>query len=230
MPKDPSLNVYDPNSDQPSEPPPSYEEAMADPQIDIDSTANTIQTHQRPSVPVTQGSSQQYQQQNHQEQQLTLPTLPQRPPATPSRPTDSKTQDLYTNNLNLPWRYPRGYFCQKCKNTGYKRRDKKCRRCWEKFGPMKPAASSVLSSTSSLPSSSSAYYQQGVSPMNPAVIKLPPGAIYGGSNNPNNPTVVLPGDPRIGGRLCSRCQGRGQVHFFLDLETCPVCNGLGRTP
>lgn len=66
--------------------------------------------------------------------------------------------------------------------------------------------------------------------MNPAVVKLPPGRVYGYGNSQNSSVIVLPGDPRIGGRICSRCQGRGQVHFFLDLETCPVCNGLGRTP
>lgn len=46
----------------------------------------------------------------------------------------------------------------------------------------------------------------------------PPGAV-----------VVLPGDPRLGGRPCWRCDGSGMVSvFFLLEERCDVCNGLGR--
>lgn len=64
-----------------------------------------------------------------------------RPPASPPLPArppmDYPSQDassLYTNNTNLPWKYPRGNFCNKCKNTGYKHDGAKmCKDCWNKF-------------------------------------------------------------------------------------------------
>ena len=47
---------------------------------------------------------------------------------------------------------------------------------------------------------------------------------------PPGATVVRPGDPRIGGRLCWRCGGSGVTSFLIfDEQTCTVCNGLGRT-
>lgn len=42
------------------------------------------------------------------------------------------------------------------------------------------------------------------------------------------PVQLMPGDPRLGGNLCGKCRGSGQVSFFLDKETCPICAGLGR--
>ncbi|EJD00065.1 uncharacterized protein FOMMEDRAFT_136190 [Fomitiporia mediterranea MF3/22] len=76
-----------------------------------------------------------------------------------------------------------------------------------------------------------------------------PGCGPGGFFNPNRPmgmpiprfnstrglpppgaTVVNPGDARIGGRLCWRCDGTGTVSFLIfDIEQCPVCRGVGRT-
>ncbi|PPQ86320.1 hypothetical protein CVT25_005621 [Psilocybe cyanescens] len=42
--------------------------------------------------------------------------------------------------------------------------------------------------------------------------------------------VYMAGDPRIGGRLCWRCDGKGNTSFLLlDRITCPVCGGIGRT-
>lgn len=47
---------------------------------------------------------------------------------------------------------------------------------------------------------------------------------------PTGSVVYQAGDPRIGGRLCWKCEGRGNVsYFFLDTSTCEVCNGIGRT-
>ena len=61
----------------------------------------------------------------------------------PERPSSScvgssassiDTGSLYTSNADLPFRYPRGYFCKKCSNTGYKhKKDRKCHDCWKKF-------------------------------------------------------------------------------------------------
>jgi hypothetical protein len=48
--------------------------------------------------------------------------------------------------------------------------------------------------------------------------QLPPGA-----------TVYRPGDPRIGGDLCWRCNGKGTMNIFIDIINCPICNGCGRT-
>ncbi|WVQ74917.1 hypothetical protein IAR50_004525 [Cryptococcus sp. DSM 104548] len=47
----------------------------------------------------------------------------------------------------------------------------------------------------------------------------PPGAL-----------VVAPGDPRIGGRLCWRCNGSGKeiLFFGFDEGRCSSCSGLGR--
>jgi len=54
---------------------------------------------------------------------------------------------------------------------------------------------------------------------------------------PPNAVVYTAGDPRIGGRLCWRCDGKGNVSIlpgfgFLtggEREMCTVCNGIGRT-
>ena len=41
--------------------------------------------------------------------------------------------------------------------------------------------------------------------------------------------VVHPGDPRIGGRVCWKCNGSGEVVVFIfELERCRVCGGVGR--
>lgn len=46
---------------------------------------------------------------------------------------------------------------------------------------------------------------------------------------PPGSAVVMPGDPRIGGRLCWRCGGRGTTPFLIfDEMTCETCGGIGR--
>jgi hypothetical protein len=62
---------------------------------------------------------------------------------------------------------------------------------------------------------------------------LPSTSFAGGANAgggpPRGATVVLPGDPRIGGSPCWRCNGRGTTSvLFFDRETCSVCGGVGR--
>ncbi|GJJ11688.1 hypothetical protein Clacol_005924 [Clathrus columnatus] len=43
-------------------------------------------------------------------------------------------------------------------------------------------------------------------------------------------TIYQAGDPRLGGRLCWRCDGRGRISYFLfDSTTCEICGGIGRT-
>ncbi|KIJ30727.1 hypothetical protein M422DRAFT_36439 [Sphaerobolus stellatus SS14] len=74
----------------------------------------------------------------------------------------------------------------------------------------------------------------GPPPMPPMTL-YPPSApvspIYQGPPAFPTPLVVPPGDPRIGGRLCWRCDGRGRVSgmFLIDTEMCSVCQGTGRT-
>ncbi|PWN49231.1 hypothetical protein IE53DRAFT_388573 [Violaceomyces palustris] len=48
-------------------------------------------------------------------------------------------------------------------------------------------------------------------------------------NPPPGALVVMPGDPRIGGRLCHECGGRGlKESFWFGDETCFRCRGAGR--
>lgn len=48
--------------------------------------------------------------------------------------------------------------------------------------------------------------------------------------SPGQTLVLRAGDPRLGGRMCWRCDGRGYVSYlFFDHSTCEVCNGIGRT-
>lgn len=218
-------DTFDPNVDSPDEPPPTYEEAVTGQdsgQLDVEGADN--QSYQAPAAPP--------------------PTRPSHPPPQPARPAQppqqaqpvqDSTSDIYTANLDLPFRYPKGYYCKKCHNTGY-RKHKKCKYCWSIFGPQptkpakpaKPAKhssstfpgthhSGSASTTGTYTASSQHYTSQ--YPMQNAVPVVAP---------PNGAIVLQPGDPRIGGQLCQRCKGRGQVHFFLDMETCPQCNGLGR--
>ncbi|KAI0718050.1 hypothetical protein C8T65DRAFT_571126 [Cerioporus squamosus] len=57
-----------------------------------------------------------------------------------------------------------------------------------------------------------------------------PGGGSGMQSSPGNAVVYPPGDPRIGGRLCWRCGGRGTTSFLIfDEETCSICGGVGRT-
>ena len=56
------------------------------------------------------------------------------------------------------------------------------------------------------------------------VVPMPDGNVP-----PIGATVVMPGDPRIGGRVCWRCGGRGVTPFLIfDEETCDTCGGIGR--
>lgn len=63
----------------------------------------------------------------------------------------------------------------------------------------------------------------------------PDSSLYAGPSTqyapgpPPGAVVVQPGDPRIGGRLCPRCNGSGTVSlFFFDQSTCDLCDGAGR--
>ncbi|KAF9444256.1 hypothetical protein P691DRAFT_736781 [Macrolepiota fuliginosa MF-IS2] len=54
-------------------------------------------------------------------------------------------------------------------------------------------------------------------------------AISGMLSPPPGATVYTPGDPRIGGDICWRCNGKGTMSIFIDIINCPICGGCGRT-
>ncbi|KAI0053225.1 hypothetical protein FA95DRAFT_944154 [Auriscalpium vulgare] len=68
---------------------------------------------------------------------------------------------------------------------------------------------------------------QGPPPLNRAPSR--PVAVLPGMRPPPGATVVMPGDPRIGGQLCWRCGGRGMTPFLIfDELPCETCGGVGR--
>lgn len=104
-----------------AEPPPSYSEAIGLP---------SLSNFPRPQAPQPQPQP---------------PRPSPRPPQAfqsshntprPSAPTSSSLEasSLYNVNNNLPFKYPNGHFCQKCKNSGYKIKNGKiCSDCWDKL-------------------------------------------------------------------------------------------------
>jgi hypothetical protein len=47
---------------------------------------------------------------------------------------------------------------------------------------------------------------------------------------PPSSVTYFAGDPRIGGTLCWKCNGKGTVDLFIfDRQTCSLCSGIGRT-
>ncbi|WOO83825.1 Proline/serine-rich protein [Vanrija pseudolonga] len=58
----------------------------------------------------------------------------------------------------------------------------------------------------------------------------PPAPIHTYGRPPSGAVVMQAGDPRLGGRLCWRCNGAGrEAGFFLfDDQTCSQCRGIGR--
>lgn len=144
----------------------------------------------------------------------------------PSKPQKPQTTSITTHGNKLPWRYPPGYHCSKCNNTGYKRSDKPCRRCWRQFS--KPAAPPVMGGAPP-PMMGIAPPPMGYPPSQMGF--LPPAMGYGppmGINPAIPPLVVQPGDPRLGGRLCYECGGSGRVRFLFDVDLCALCRGTGR--
>jgi len=144
---------------------------------------------------------------------------------------------------------------RKGQNTGYKNYDPShpCRKCWDRFS--KPFTSALASSPwgdhasgSGSQSQHNRTYQRPLPafkppqaqaqmpghypPRSPTGVQSPnsrPIATPYGGVPPPGSTVVLPGDPRIGGRLCWRCGGRGTTPFLIfDEMTCETCGGIGR--
>ncbi|KAL1406300.1 hypothetical protein Q8F55_007996 [Vanrija albida] len=166
--------------------------------------------------------------------------------------------------------YPKGHWCSKCQNTGYKGFDPSnpCSSDWRKYGKPYNGALAVSFQHNFKPggngaTASSANFQRPLpkrtpagpasAPQRPGFMPPPPGLAaqqqYGGGFQPGyqpqwappppihtygaapaGAVVMSAGDPRLGGRMCWRCNGRGrEAGFFLfDDQTCSQCRGIGR--
>lgn len=125
-----------------------------------------------------------------------------------------RRDQAYNPNPNLPFRYPPGYICRKCNNTGIKvKNGLSCQDCYASFGPRNTA--------SYVPSSS---YSESI--FDSLFGSTTTTTTYYSTSGP--PLQVAPGDPRMGGVLCGRCRGSGQISVFLDTDLCPLCHGTGR--
>lgn len=195
----------------PDEELPSYEDV-----IKQEESTNSQSSHYRPPPPRPSSS-------DH--------SAPPRPsssshsaPPRPPRPTVPSSNHAPVSNI--PWVYPRGFFCPKCNNTGYKTKNgKSCKSCWRRFArqnstPMAPSGygSNVYQSSPiyAQPQTHTQPYGQ------PMQMRMPM------QMAPQRPLYVRPGDPRIGGVICGNCRGSGRIRFLLDEDICGVCNGLGR--
>lgn len=147
-------SYHDYNDDiTPSEPPPSYSEALND---------EPVLPNRPPSVPSVDHQNVGQNSQNSGQYSQNSSNGPPRPPRPSSgyQPSESTlnsafqasnsagtnyslqvnpgsgsgSSSLYTNNPNLPFNYPRGHYCKKCQNTGFKLKNgKPCRDCWDAF-------------------------------------------------------------------------------------------------
>lgn len=144
----------------------------------------------------------------------------------PIKSSSSSTTSNYSRSKpDLPWKYPRDYYCTKCRNTGYKiKNGKTCKDCWEHFAPRNHHVNVVGYTT---PSQNN--YYSGASPFSAAPVLSAHNSYYSNGAAPTGaPLYVQPGDPRLGGVLCGKCRGSGRTRFFLDENLCTVCGGIGR--
>lgn len=201
---------------------------------------------------------------NHSLQPPAPPARPQTnrppPPPPPSHPptssSSSSNANLYTNNLNLPFTYKRGYYCSKCKNSGYKKNGDICHKCWQTLYlnqnaynpnqknlpftyPKGYYCSKCRNTGYKLKNGKSCQNcWESFGPRNsysfvstnyqPSYFGNTTFVPMGGGPPVPNAKRVAPGSPELGGILCGNCRGQGMVHFLFDTELCPVCGGLGR--
>ncbi|KAK9457467.1 hypothetical protein V1511DRAFT_455927 [Dipodascopsis uninucleata] len=193
----------------PSDPPPPYSEI--DSSGAYQTTGSSSTANQAPPMPPRPSQANA----NHQ---FNGPSIYQQTSSSGGyRPSQGGDQYTYAANGRL--RYPPGYVCYKCGNTGYKtKHGRPCKSCFIRFSvPQSPIMPS--------PNMSAGFRR----PMLGNLYAAP---------RADMPTVVAPGDPRLGGVLCSVCKGRGQVDDFGlsgllsgligGMETCHVCRGIGR--
>lgn len=146
-----------------------------------------------------------------------------RPPAPPPAPLPPKHSSPASSSTRIPWRYPTGFYCAKCGNTGYKiKNGRSCKSCWRRFAPSnKSNAIPTLTYSNN--------YQSAFNPFFPSPLSSKP--IFQSTpafGQQQAPLVVSPGDPRLGGVPCGECRGTGRVTFLLDEDICPLCRGIGR--
>ncbi|CAK9780763.1 unnamed protein product [Cutaneotrichosporon oleaginosum] len=189
------------------------------------------------------------------------PPPPPRHPNPPNQeftPTESPVPGrplLHNGNLLV---YPKGYWCHKCQNTGYKGGDARapCNSDWRKYGkPYNGAlaasfaaprpggnASVVGANNFQRPLPGHAAGHTGQAGQAPHYALGHQGGGYPGQQvyqrppmrhtyaPPPGALVVQPGDPRIGGQLCYRCGGSGRETslFMFDDGPCWQCRGVGR--
>lgn len=125
------MNSHD-DDINPTEPPPSYEEVIKESTSGSYSRPNPPPPQPprpeslRPPQPPRPSSSSHS---THNSPAPPAPSTPQRPP----RPAQDPNS-LYTTNNRLPFHYPKGFLCRKCRNSGYKVKNGKiCRECWDRF-------------------------------------------------------------------------------------------------
>ncbi|KAK9458593.1 uncharacterized protein V1516DRAFT_656959 [Lipomyces oligophaga] len=212
----------------PLDPPPPYSEEADNPGTtgingpvhNTNRISNQENRPARPPRPLTQSHSAQ-----HSLHHYPPPTNTGRLPT--SRPSRPNSQG-YTYAVNGRLRYPSGYWCEKCNNTGYKLSNgHECGSCFRRFAIPQNTNLNVQY----LPPASSSYFP---SPYAPNSYHVPPGGSYG----PNGSRVMMAGDPSLGGILCGACKGRGYIHeaglgsfmgsLMGDEITCPKCRGVGR--
>lgn len=259
-------NEYD-DDITPSEPPPSYSEALNDPPVHPNrpAAAPPVSNHilgqysqnssnappmpQRPSSDF-QNSSSGYQAQGPGFQGSSASGTSHSLQSNPGTGTSS----LYTNNPNLPFNYPRGHYCRKCQNTGFKiKNGKPCRDCWDTLYLRNNAYNPNPNLPFRYPKrficdkcrNTGTKLKNGLTcqdcyarfaPRNNYTVQpsfgfleiVRPMTNYMPGGMAGAPLRVPPGDPRLGGLLCGNCRGSGQINFLLDRDLCPVCGGLGR--
>lgn len=255
-------------------PPPSYNEAIKDTLVVEESTEpqspplpQRRPTQRRPppeDIPTTQSPPQPSTSTSNN--YLHVPPPPHRPPEHRSLSRTSissrhshespNNAELYTNNPNLPFNYTRGYYCKKCKNSGYKSKNEICRPCWD-FFYLKDHAYNP--NEQNLPfkypkrfyctkcGNTGYKFKNGFTCQN-CWSQFGPRNTYSYVNSNFQPSFfgsttfvpapgtsngmparrVPPGSPELGGLLCGNCRGQGMVHFLFDSDLCPVCGGLGR--
>ncbi|KAK0232904.1 hypothetical protein IW262DRAFT_1327509 [Armillaria fumosa] len=174
------------------------------------------------------------------------------------RPTTTPVPGHPLLNNNRLLVYPTGYQCDKCRNTGYKHNDPShpCRKCWARYS--KPFTGALMYTDFSPESRTSGNFQRPLpsyhSPQSTSGFRPPPPnsgyqpsyitphrgfrpppprplitQLNGFNQAPRGSVVYPTGDPRIGGRLCWRCEGSGLISFLFLEDNCPVCGGIGRT-
>lgn len=223
-------------SDHDDAPPPSYQDSLNSHQ----NTGVSLVNRPQPPPPIPAlltGSS----------SQSSRPPQPS-PHPPPPQPT---SEDLYNPNSTLPFKYPKGYLCLKCKNSGFKLKNGAvCSSCWPKFFTRNMVYTPRPELPLNFPPGFVCSKCKNTGYKNPSKTCKDCWEQHGPRNNPirssgygpqrlvvpapygqpamGMPARLPPGDPRLGGVLCGRCRGLGLTHFFLDEELCRVCLGLGR--